>query len=75
MLTNREEATISKKVIALLLGPIAGFIYVIYLPFISVTAIIVLTGGKALGKVWDITRSLVYFEWRPSEAYLSGKKK
>ena len=75
MLTYREDATIGKKAIALLLGPVVGFLYVIFLPFIAVAAIIVMTGGKALGKLWDIARSLAYFEWRPSEAYLAGKKK
>ena len=70
----REDSTIGKKVVVLLLGPIVGFFYVIFLPFISVAAIIVLIGGKALSKVWNIARSLAYFEWRPSEAYLSGKQ-
>ena len=75
MLTYREDATIGKKAIALLLGPVVGFLYVIFLPFIAVAAIIVMIGGKALGKLWNIARSLAYFEWRPSEAYLAGKKK
>ena len=75
MLADREDATIGKKVLALLLGPVVGFLYVIFLPFISVAAIIVMIGGKVLGKVWNIARSLAYFEWRPSEAYLAGKKK
>jgi len=75
MLTYREDATIGKKALALLLGPVVGFLYVIFLPFISVAAIIVMIGGKALGKVWSLVRTLAYFEWRPSEAYLAGKKK
>ena len=75
MLTYREDATVGKKALALLLGPVVGFFYVIFLPFISVAAIIVMIGGKALGKLWNIARSLAYFEWRPSEAYLGGKKK
>jgi len=75
MLTNLEDATLGKKAVALLLGPVVGFLYVIFLPFISVAAMIVMIGGKALGKVWNLSRSLAYFEWKPSEAYLAGKKK
>ena len=75
MLTNLQDATMGKKAVALLLGPVVGLAYVICLPFISVGAIIVMIGGKALGKVWNLVRSLAYFEWKPSEAYLAGKKK
>jgi len=75
MLTYLEDATIGKKAVALLLGPVVGLAYVICLPFISVGAIIVMIGGKALGKVWNLVRTLAYFEWKPSEAYLAGKKK
>ena len=75
MLTYREDATIGKKAIALLLGPVVGFLYVIFLPFISIAAIIVMIGGKALGTLWDTARSLTYFEWRPSEASPAGKEK
>lgn len=75
MLTYRDDATIGEKVIALLLGPIIGLAYVIFLPFISIAALIVMIGGKALGAMWSLLKSLVYFGWRPSEAYLAGKKK
>ena len=75
MLAYGEHATTGKKVIALMLGPIIGLAYVIFLPFISVAALVVMMGGKALGSIWSLLRSLVYFGWRPSEAYLAGKKK
>jgi hypothetical protein len=75
MLTYMADATIGKRAGALLLGPVVGLGYVVVLPFISVAAIIVMIGGKTLGKAWDLTRSLAFFEWRPSEAYLAGKKK
>ena len=73
MLTYREDATFGKKAVDLLLGPVVGLIYVIFLPFISVTATIVMFGGKALGKLWNIARSLAYFEWRTSETATGGK--
>jgi len=75
MLTYWEDATIGKRAVALLLGPVVGLGYVIFLPFIAVAAIIVMIGGKALGKGWNIARTHTYFGWRPSEAYLAGKKK
>ncbi len=75
MLTYIEDTTICKRAGALLLGPVVGLGYVIVLPFISVAAIIVMIGGKTLGKVWNIARGIVFFEWRPSEACLAGKKK
>ncbi len=75
MLTNLENATMGKKAVALLLAPVVGLGYVICLPFISVSAIVGMIGGKALGRGWNLVRTLAYFEWRPSEAYLAGKKK
>ena len=73
MRTYREDATIAKKTIALLLGLVAGFLYVIFLPLISVAAIVDIIGGKALATLWNTVRSLSYFEWRPSEAYPARK--
>ena len=74
MLTYWEDATIGKRAVALLLGPVVGLGYVIFLPFIALATIIFMTGRKTLGKGWDIARNLTYFGWRPSEAYLAGKK-
>lgn len=74
MLGYEQDSKISKKAAMLLLGPVAGLIYVIFLPFVSVAAIIVMVGGKAMEKLWSLARNIVYFGWRPSEAYLSGKK-
>jgi len=59
---------------ALLLGPILGLAYVIALPFIAIATIVSLLGRKIVGAALGIVRSLVSFGWRPSEAYLSGKK-
>ena len=75
MLKNDEHSQIGKKAAMLLLGPIVGLIYVVFLPFISIAAIIALAGRKVLGKLWEVLRNLVYFGWRPAESYLSGKKK
>jgi hypothetical protein len=74
MLASNEDS-IGKQASMLLLGPIVGLIYVIFLPFVSIVAIIGLAGGKVIGKLWGLLRNLVYFGWRPAESYLSGKKK
>jgi hypothetical protein len=75
MLSYRDDATTGEKVIALILGPIIGLAYVVFLPFVSVAALIFMIGKKLFGAIWSLLKSLVYFEWRPSEAYLAGKKK
>lgn len=75
MLAYYEEKNTGKWISALLLGPIVGLIYVISLPFIAIATIVTLIGKKALGGILSLLRNLVSFGWRPSEAYLSGKKK
>ena len=74
MLTYEEDSSILKKAAMLLAGPVVGLIYVIFLPFVALATIIMMVGGKVLGKLWGLARNIVYFGWRPSEAYLAGKK-
>ncbi|MCL4536015.1 MAG: hypothetical protein M1610_00255 [Nitrospirae bacterium] len=75
MLAYYEEKGTGKGIAALLLGPIIGLVYVISMPFIAIATIVILIGKKALSGILSLLRSLVSFGWRPSEAYLSGKKK
>ena len=75
MLAYYEENKKGRGLGALLLGPILGLVYVIALPFIAIATIVTLIGKKALGGILNLLRNLVSFGWRPSEAYLSGKKK
>lgn len=75
MLAYYEEKGTGKGIAALLLGPIIGLVYVISMPFIAIATIVTIIGKKALGGILSLLRSLVSFGWRPSEAYLSGKKK
>lgn len=70
---NREERT-PRDILALIAGPIMGLLYVICLPFVAVATVVILIGRKALGGILGIVRSLVSFGWRPTEAYLGGKK-
>lgn len=75
MLAYYEENKEGKGISTLLMGPILGLVYVIALPFIAIATIVTLIGKKALGGILSLLRNLVSFGWRPSEAYLSGKKK
>ncbi len=75
MLAYYEEKNTGKGIASLLLGPILGLVYVITLPFIAIATIVTLIGKKALSGILGIARNLVSFGWRPSEAYLAGKKK
>ena len=59
----------------LFVAPIVGLLYVIAFPFIAVGTVLAVAGKGVLGVVADIGGSLVSFAWRPSEAYLAGKKK
>jgi hypothetical protein len=75
MVTYYEEKNIGKGIVVLLSGPILGLLYVVCLPFIAIAAIVTLIVKKIFGGVLSLARNLVSFGWRPSEAYLSGKKK
>lgn len=57
--------------LALVLG---GF-YVIFLPIIMITMATYLLGKRIFGGILSQAGRSVYFGWRPTEAYLSGKNK
>jgi len=65
----------TKGIAAVLLGPIAGLVYFICLPFIAIGTVVTLLGKKIMVGMINQTRNLVSFGWRPTEAYLEGKKK
>jgi hypothetical protein len=59
----------------IILGPILGLIYAAFLPFIGIAMVVKLITQKAAGGVLRLAGRTVSFGWRPSEAYLAGKKK
>jgi len=61
--------------LSLILGPIIGLAYVIFLPFIGLAMIAVLTLRRLGGGLVSLVRTIAAFGWRPMEAYLSGRKK
>jgi len=77
MLTKEERHRegIGKEIAALLLGPLMGLVYFITLPFIAIATVAALVGKKVVTGTMEVARNLASFGWRPTEAYLAGKKK
>ena len=75
MLTYQAESSVMQRVGALVMGPVIGLFYVMCMPFISIAAIATLLAQKVSGGILTLLKSLVSFGWRPSESYLSGKKR
>jgi hypothetical protein len=75
MLTYREENRAVQEMAALFLGPLVGLAYVVCMPFLTIVTIVALMGKKVLGGTLDVLRNLATFGWRPSEAYLSGRRR
>jgi len=59
----------------LLVGPVMGMIYFIALPILTIGMVIQLTARKVWGGLTSLVGHLAYFEWRPTESYLTGEKK
>jgi hypothetical protein len=59
----------------LLAAPLLGLAYAMFLPFIGIAMLITLIGRKLFGGVLDGLWKTAAFGWRPSEAYLLGRKK
>ena len=56
-------------------GPVLGLIYALFLPFIGIAMLVKLVGQKAGSGVMEMVHGSASFGWRPSESYLTGKKK
>jgi hypothetical protein len=73
--TCYEENTAVQRAVGLLMGPILGLAYVVYLPCIAIVTTVIVLGRKVLGEALSVLRSSASFGWNPSEAYISGKRK
>jgi hypothetical protein len=60
--------------VVLILGPVLGLAYAVFLPFIGIAMLVGLLGRKVFGGAVETARKGATFSWRPSEAYLAGKK-
>jgi hypothetical protein len=61
--------------VMLLLGPIIGLAYVVFLPLVGIATAATLFVRKAFGGMFSVGRNIVSFGWRPSEAYLAGNRR
>ena len=58
----------------LIVGPLLGLAYVIFLPVIGIAMVIWIIGGKVFGGVLQGIWKAAVFSWQPCEAYLAGRK-
>ena len=59
----------------IVLAPVIGLLYAAFLPFIGIAMLVKLVGQKAGGGIMEMAHGSASFGWRPSESYLTGKKK
>ncbi len=56
-------------------GMVLGGLYIFALPVIGVVNAVSVVGQRAFGGILSQLRKSISFGWRPTEAYLAGKKK
>jgi hypothetical protein len=61
-------------VVILVAGPILGLAYAVFLPFIGIVMLLTVAGKKVFGGALQTAQKGASFSWKPSEAYLAGKK-
>ncbi len=77
VLPGSKETTYYKlsPLTILLLGPIFGLAYAAFMPFIGIAMVTKVVGEKVFNGVARVVGNTISFGWRPSEAYLEGKRK
>ena len=56
-------------------APALGLLYAAFLPFIGIAMLVKLVGERIGGGVMESVQSSASFGFRPSESYLTGRKK
>jgi hypothetical protein len=59
----------------IVVAPVLGLLYAAFLPFIGIAMLVKLVAQKIGGGVMETVQGSASFGFRPSESYLSGKKK
>ncbi len=62
-------------IVMLIAGPILGLAYAVFLPFIGLAMLATVLARKLFGGAARTARKGAAFSWKPSEAYLSGRKR
>ena len=77
VLPGSKETTYYKlsPLTILLLGPIFGLVYAVFMPFIGIAMVAKVVGQKVFSGIARVVGNAISLGWRPSEAYLEGKKK
>ena len=57
-----------------LLAPVIGLAFVVTLPMVAGFAVVTVVVTRIAREVAQSVSNLAYFEWRPNEAYLAGKR-
>ncbi len=58
----------------LVAGPLLGLLYAVFLPFIGIAMLLALAFRKFFGGLLESVHRGATFSWKPSEAYLVGKR-
>lgn len=64
----------ANPVIILAVGPFLGLLYAAFLPFIGLVIVMKLVIAKIFGRSANEISRVATFNWRPTEAYLAGKR-
>lgn len=59
----------------LLLGPVLGLVFAIFLPFIGIAMTVSLVAGKLASLLTQAAGRGMSFGWRPSVSYLGGRRR
>jgi len=62
-------------ILMLLMAPILGLVFAVFLPFIGIAMTVKLIGKKLAETTENIAVGSASFGWKPIEAYLIGRKK
>lgn len=61
--------------VMLLSGPFMGLAFAVLMPFIGIWTVATIAVRALFRGIYNLAAKTISFGWRPSDAYLSGKKK
>lgn len=62
------------SIVVVLMGPVIGLFYVLFLPVIGLAMIVMLVTSQLSSVLYDVFGRTAAFGWRPVEAYLLSRK-
>lgn len=72
---DKSASSILKNLLILLMSPFVGLLFVVSLPFITIVALTGFVGSRTASFLYQQLMNIMPFSWRPTEAYLAGKRK